>query len=107
LEANTLNILKSMGVVALLSAAASAQFHTNMETNVTAWPPCVLSTCNPGGTGGWQHVQWWVHRVDGDTNCEGYPCRYYDMLGVDEIYTQFAMTEPAGPIPAGGRMTAA
>jgi hypothetical protein len=51
LEANTLNILKSMGVVALLSAAASAQFHTNMETNVTAWPPCVLPTCNPGGTG--------------------------------------------------------
>jgi hypothetical protein len=52
--------------------------------------------------GGWQHVQWWVHRADGDTNCEGYPCRYDDMLGVDEIYTQFAMTVPAGPIPAGG-----
>jgi hypothetical protein len=46
-------------------------------------------------------VQWWVHRVDGDTSCDGYPCMYYDMLGIDEVYTQFTMSEPSGPIPAG------
>ena len=51
--------------------------------------------------GVWHHIQWWTHRVDGDTSCEGYPCMYYDMLGVDGVYTQFATTEPAGPIPAG------
>lgn len=208
-----MNILKSVCVVALLSAAATAQFTMNMETNVTAWQQCVLPACDPGGSGiptsttiaetgstwpanslklsvsgpaftnflaydkvgattaaylqsdfwvyvptavpsgnyqaleydifeylspyefmwgsqcvmgakwqiwdalhyqwldtilacslpagGWHHVQWWVHRVDGDTSCEGYPCMYYDMLGVDEVYTQFAMTEPSGPIPAG------
>ncbi|HTC46755.1 MAG TPA: hypothetical protein VK722_05510 [Candidatus Aquilonibacter sp.] len=50
---------------------------------------------------GWYHVQWWVHRVDGDTSCDGYPCMYYDMLGVNGVYTQFETTEPAGPIPAG------
>jgi len=51
--------------------------------------------------GSWHHIQWWVHRVDGDASCEGYPCLYYDMLGVDEVYTQFATTEPSGPIPSG------
>lgn len=50
---------------------------------------------------GWHHVQWWVHRVDGDTSCDGYPCLYYDMLGIDGVYTQFKLEEPAGPIPAG------
>jgi hypothetical protein len=51
--------------------------------------------------GGWYHVQWWVHRVDGDASCDGYPCMYYDMLGVNGVYTQFETTEPSGPIPAG------
>jgi hypothetical protein len=50
---------------------------------------------------GWYHVQWWVHRVDGDTSCDGYPCMYFDMLGVNGVYTQFETTEPSGPIPAG------
>ncbi len=50
---------------------------------------------------GWYHLQWWVHRVDGDTSCDGYPCMYYDMLGVNGVYTQFETKEPAGPIPAG------
>jgi hypothetical protein len=50
---------------------------------------------------GWYHVQWWVHRVDGDASCDGYPCMYYDMLGINGIYTQFETKEPAGPIPAG------
>jgi hypothetical protein len=51
--------------------------------------------------GSWHHVQWWVHRVDGDTTCDGYPCMYYDMLGVDDVYTHFATTQPSGPIPNG------
>jgi hypothetical protein len=49
---------------------------------------------------GWYHIQWWVHRVDGDTSCDGYPCMYYDMLGINNVYTQFETKEPAGPIPA-------
>jgi hypothetical protein len=208
-----LNILRNMFVVCLFAAVASAQFNTNMETNVVAWQQCILSACNPGGSGiptsttiaqtgskwppnslelsvtgpewtdflaydkvgattaayfqsdfwvyiptgtafenyqaleydifeflspyefmwgsqcvignmwqvwdelhqqwmnsplacsltagRWYHLQWWVHRVDGDTSCDGYPCMYYDMLGIDEVYTQFTMTEPSGPIPAG------
>lgn len=48
----------------------------------------------------WHHIQWWVHRVDGDTSCDGYPCMYYDMLGIDAGYTQFEIKEPSGPIPA-------
>jgi hypothetical protein len=50
---------------------------------------------------GWHHVQWWVHRVTGDTSCEGYPCMYYDSLGIDEIYTSFGTKTPGGPIPQG------
>jgi hypothetical protein len=50
---------------------------------------------------GWYHIQWWVHRNDGDLSCDGYPCMYYDMLGVNGIYTQFETKEPAGPIPQG------
>jgi hypothetical protein len=49
---------------------------------------------------GWYHVQWWVHRVNGDTGCDGYPCMYYDMLGVNGIYAQFETSEPAGLLPA-------
>ena len=37
--------------MALLSVSASAQFNTNMETNVAAWTKCVLPECNPGGSG--------------------------------------------------------
>lgn len=50
---------------------------------------------------GWYHVQWWVHRNDGDVSCDGYPCMYYDMLGVNGVYTQFETTEPSGPLFAG------
>jgi len=49
---------------------------------------------------GWHHIQWWVHRVGGDTSCEGNPCMFYDMLGIDEVYTAFGTKEPAGPMPA-------
>jgi len=199
--------------VCLFAAVASAQFNTNIETNVDAWKQCVLPACNPGGSGipastiiaqtgskwppnslelsvtgpewtdflaydkvgattaayfqsdfwvyiptgtvfanyqaleydifeflspyefmwgsqcvignmwqvwdelhqqwlnstlpcsltagQWYHLRWWVHRVDGDTSCDGYPCMYYDMLGIDEVYTPFTMAEPSGPIPAG------
>ena len=41
------------------------------------------------------HIQWWVHRIDGDTSCRGYPCMHYDVLGVDGMYTQLNVTEPA------------
>jgi hypothetical protein len=51
--------------------------------------------------GRWHHIQWWVHRVDGDTGCDGYPCMYFDMLGVDGVYTRFEETEPSGPMPVG------
>jgi len=47
------------------------------------------------------HIQWWVHRVDGDTSCDGYPCMWYDMLGIDGGYTQFEIAYPSGPIPEG------
>jgi hypothetical protein len=57
--------------------------------------PCSLTF------GAWHHIQWWVHRVNGDLSCDGYPCMHYDMLGIDQNYTQFATTEPAGPIPVG------
>jgi hypothetical protein len=50
----------------------------------------------------WHHIQWWVHRVDGDTSCDGFPCLFYDMLGVDGVYTAFVNgKQPAGPIPPG------
>jgi hypothetical protein len=49
----------------------------------------------------WYHLQWWVHRVDGDLSCDGYPCMYFDMLGVNGVYTQFDVKEPSGPIPSG------
>jgi hypothetical protein len=57
--------------------------------------PCSLTF------GVWHHIQWWVHRVDGDLSCDGYPCMHYDMLGIDQNYTQFDTTQPAGPIPVG------
>ncbi len=57
--------------------------------------PCALTF------GAWHHIQWWVHRVSGDTSCDGYPCMYYDMLGIDGGYTLFGTKEPAGPIPSG------
>lgn len=63
------------------------------------WIETTRACSLPGGS--WHHVQWWVHRIDGDLSCDGYPCLYYDMLGVDENYTQFAMLEPSGPIPFG------
>jgi hypothetical protein len=63
------------------------------------WKDTALVCSLPAGK--WHHVQWWVHRVDGDTSCEGYPCMHFDMLGIDGVYTQFGTTEPSGPIPAG------
>jgi hypothetical protein len=51
--------------------------------------------------GPWHHIQWWVHRVDGDYSCDGFPCMYYDELGIDGVYTAFNLAEPAGSIPAG------
>jgi hypothetical protein len=63
------------------------------------WIDTALACSLPAGK--WHHVQWWVHRVDGDTSCEGYPCMHFDMLGIDEVYTLIAITEPAGPMPAG------
>jgi hypothetical protein len=51
--------------------------------------------------GTWHHIQWWTHRIDGDVSCDGYPCMYYDMLGIDGVYTRLETTEPAGPIPGG------
>lgn len=50
---------------------------------------------------GWYHVQWWVHRLDGDSSCQNMPCMYYDMLGVNGIYTQLQTTEPAGQLLPG------
>lgn len=52
--------------------------------------PCTFAADNAK-----HHIQWWVHRVDGDTSCSGYPCMYYDMLGIDNVYTQFNLKEPA------------
>lgn len=63
------------------------------------WIDTMLACSLPPGT--WHHIQWWVHRVSGDSSCEGYPCMWYDTLGIDGIYTRFETTEPAGPIPAG------
>ncbi len=51
--------------------------------------------------GPWHHIQWWTHRIDGDVSCDGYPCMYYDELGIDGVYTAIDATEPAGPIPGG------
>jgi hypothetical protein len=62
------------------------------------WVPTNRACSLPAG---WHHIQWNVHRIPNDTSCEGYPCLHYDMLGVDYLYTQFDMTEPAGPIPPG------
>jgi hypothetical protein len=56
--------------------------------------PCRLKT-------GWHHIEWFVHRVPGDTSCNGYPCEHYDTLGIDYVYTTFNLTQPAGPIPPG------
>lgn len=62
------------------------------------WVPttiaCTLTT-------GWHHIQWFVHRVPNDLNCTGYPCEYYDTLGVDYKYTILNTTEPSGPLPKG------
>jgi hypothetical protein len=56
-------------------------------------------TCNLAT--GWHRIQWFYHRVDGDTSCDGFPCEYYDMLNVDGNYTQFNLTYPSSPIPEG------
>jgi hypothetical protein len=56
--------------------------------------PCEL-------TAGTHHIQWWVHRVNGQTaSCDGMPCMYFDVLGVDGVYTTFNLAEPAGWVPA-------
>lgn len=52
-------------------------------------------------TVGWHHIEWTFHRIPNDANCDGFPCEYYDELGVDYVYTHFNITEPAGPIPQG------
>lgn len=49
---------------------------------------------------GWHHIQWFVHR-DTTTNCNGYPCQYFDVLGVDNVYTNIDIIEPAGLLPPG------
>lgn len=49
---------------------------------------------------GWHHISWLFHRVY-NTSCSGFPCEYYDQLGVDYEYTNFNIAEPAGEIPAG------
>jgi hypothetical protein len=71
----------------------------NLDALHSLWKETALACSLPAGK--WHHVQWWVHRVDGDTSCEGYPCMHFDMLGIDGVYTQFGTTEPSGPIPAG------
>ena len=52
---------------------------------------------------GWHHIQLWAHRVTGETDCvSGMPCMYFDMIGVDQTYTNLVGTkEPASWIPAG------
>ncbi len=61
----------------------------------------INTTLNCSLSKGWHHIQWFVHRVDNDYSCQGYPCEHYDVLGVDHQYTTFNLTEPAGPIPDG------
>ncbi len=56
-------------------------------------------TCNLAA--GWHRIQWFYHRVDGDTSCDGFPCEYYDMLNVDGDYTQLNLTYPSGPLTEG------
>jgi hypothetical protein len=50
----------------------------------------------------WHHVQWDVHRVDGDTDrCSGMPCMYYDTLTVDGKVYPVNVKYPAGHLPGG------
>jgi hypothetical protein len=50
----------------------------------------------------WHHVQWDVHRVDGDTDrCSGMPCMYYDTLTVDGKVHPVNVKYPAGHLPGG------
>jgi hypothetical protein len=50
----------------------------------------------------WHHIQWFVHRINGDLSCDGMPCMYYDMLGVDNVYSSLGgIKEPASFLPSG------
>jgi hypothetical protein len=51
--------------------------------------------------GAWHHVQWFYHRILGDTGCGGLGCNYYDTLIVDGVSHAIGMTEPAQTLPSG------
>lgn len=50
---------------------------------------------------GWHHIQFWVHRVNGDFSCQGFPCLRYDTLGVDNVYYSLNTTQPSEYLHAG------
>lgn len=64
--------------------------HTWVHTSI----PCKLSV-------GWHHLQLWVHRLNGDFSCQGFPCLHYDTLGVDNVYYSLNTTEPSEFLHAG------
>lgn len=45
------------------------------------------------------HIQWYVHRIPGDTSCTGHPCMYYDTLVIDGVVNSINTTYPAGILP--------
>lgn len=51
---------------------------------------------------GWNNIQWFDHRVPGDTTgCAGYGCLYFDSVTINGTNYPLNIVEPAGPLPAG------
>ncbi len=52
-------------------------------------------------TGEWNLLDIKVHRVSGDTSCNGYPCMYYDSITLKGTEVVKNETTSAGPLPSG------
>lgn len=61
-----------------------------------SWNATSVSCTLLGSGGAWHSVQWYTHRVVGDTSCSGQPCMYYDILIVDGVSSTINTTYPSG-----------
>lgn len=49
----------------------------------------------------WHHIVTQVHRITGDTGCNGGPCLYYDSITIDGTTTSINMVEPSSTLTPG------
>jgi len=62
-----------------------------------AWHDTSVTCTLPLNT--FHHIVWDVHRIAGETACQGHPCMYYDTLTVDGTAYAINTTYPAGILP--------